>query len=75
MRRAPRRYPLNQSENCSITSTMVSLAHAVRHTYATLLINAGATLLINAGATLLINAGASLPEVQRLLGHADLPTT
>jgi site-specific recombinase XerD len=36
-----------------------SLAHALRHTYA----------------TLLVDTGASLPEVQRLLGHRDLSTT
>ncbi len=36
-----------------------SLAHALRHTYA----------------TLLVDSGASLPEVQRLLGHRDLSTT
>lgn len=36
-----------------------SLAHALRHTYA----------------ALLINNGASLSEVQRLLGHRDLSTT
>ncbi|MCA1708093.1 MAG: site-specific integrase, partial [Actinobacteria bacterium] len=36
-----------------------SLAHALRHTYA----------------TLLVDNGASLPELQRLLGHRDLSTT
>ena len=36
-----------------------SLAHALRHTYA----------------TLLVDNGASLPERQRLLGHRDLSTT
>jgi len=36
-----------------------ALAHSLRHTYA----------------TLLIDNGASLPEVQRLLGHANLNTT
>jgi len=36
-----------------------ALAHSLRHTYA----------------TLLIDNGASLPEVRRLLGHADLSTT
>ena len=36
-----------------------ALAHSFRHTYA----------------TMLIDNGASLPEVQRLLGHADLATT
>lgn len=36
-----------------------ALAHSLRHTYA----------------TLLIDNGASLPEAQRLLGHADLSTT
>ena len=42
-----------------VTPPPGSLAHALRHTYA----------------TLLVDAGASLPEVQRLLGHADLSTT
>ena len=36
-----------------------ALAHALRHTYA----------------TLLVDAGASLPEVQALLGHKDMSTT
>jgi integrase/recombinase XerD len=36
-----------------------ALAHSFRHTYA----------------TMLIDNGASLPEVQQLLGHADLATT
>lgn len=36
-----------------------SLAHSLRHTYA----------------TLLVDSGASLPEVQQLLGHADMSTT
>jgi site-specific recombinase XerD len=36
-----------------------SLAHAFRHTYA----------------TLLVDNGASLPELQRLLGHRDMSTT
>jgi integrase/recombinase XerD len=36
-----------------------TLAHALRHTYA----------------TLLVDNGASLPELQRLLGHRDLSTT
>ena len=35
------------------------MAHALRPTYA----------------TLLVDNGASLPELQRLLGHRDLPTT
>jgi integrase/recombinase XerC len=42
-----------------VTPPPGSLAHALRHTYA----------------TLLVDAGASLPEVQRLLGHVDLSTT
>ena len=42
-----------------VTPPPGSLAHALRHTYA----------------TLLVDAGASLPEVQRLLGHAHLSTT
>ena len=36
-----------------------ALAHALRHTYA----------------TLLVDAGASLPEVQALLGHKDMSNT
>jgi site-specific recombinase XerD len=42
-----------------VTPPPGSLAHALRHTYA----------------TMLVDAGASLPEVQRLLGHVDLSTT
>ena len=41
------------------TPPLGALAHSLRHTYA----------------TLLIDDGASLPEVQRLLGHENLNTT
>ncbi len=42
-----------------VTPPPGALAHALRHTYA----------------TLLVDAGASLPEVQALLGHKDMSTT
>lgn len=42
-----------------ITPPRGALAHSLRHTYA----------------TLLVDNGGSLPEVQRLLGHANLATT
>ncbi|HSH23786.1 MAG TPA: tyrosine-type recombinase/integrase [Acidimicrobiales bacterium] len=43
----------------AVTPPPGALAHALRHTYA----------------TLLVDAGASLPEVQALLGHKDMSTT
>ena len=43
----------------AVTPPPGSFAHALRHTYA----------------TLLVDVGASLPEVQCLLGHADLSST
>ncbi len=42
-----------------VTPPPGALAHALRHTYA----------------TLLVDTGASLPEVQALLGHKDMSTT
>ena len=46
-------------KRADITSPKGALAHSLRHTYA----------------TLLVDYGASLPEVQALLGHANLATT
>jgi len=42
-----------------ITPPKGALGHSLRHTYA----------------TLLIEQGSSVPELQRLLGHADMATT
>lgn len=50
---------LSWFRRAGVTPPPGALAHALRHTYA----------------TLLVDAGASLPEVQALLGHKDMSTT
>ena len=53
------RLVLSWFRRAGVTPPPGALAHALRHTYA----------------TLLVDAGASLPEVQALLGHKDMSTT
>ncbi len=58
-RRAVDHLVLGWFRRAGVTPPRGALAHSLRHTYA----------------TLLVDNGGSLPEVQRLLGHANLATT